>query len=67
MINIYPNYSLASKNNYHIKKLAEDHLLQPFMTISNAHEIIKLRDYIQPHADKYSFLIYNLDSQLQYS
>lgn len=50
MVNMYPNYSLVSKNNYHIKKLAEDNLLSTFMTIGTAMEIIKLIQFILPNA-----------------
>ena len=52
MVNLYPNYSLASKNNYHIKKLVEDHLLSTFFTVRTAHEIIKLINFIQPNSAK---------------
>jgi alpha-beta hydrolase superfamily lysophospholipase len=54
MVNLYPSYTLASKNNYHIKKLAEDPLLQPFMTIRTAFEVMKLTDFILPNAGKFN-------------
>jgi hypothetical protein len=53
LINLYPNHALASKNNYHIKKLAEDSFSSSFMTLRTAYEMIKLCEFIIPNAGKY--------------
>ena len=47
LVNLYPDYTATSKNNYHIKKIAEDPLVQCFITIKTAQEICKLIDFVQ--------------------
>lgn len=57
LINTYTSYSHASKNNYHIKKLAEDRLQRPLMTLATAWEVLKLSEYCIKNANAFKLPI----------
>ena len=51
MVNSYIDYGHCSKNNNVIKSVAEDSLVQPFMSIGMAYNILQLDSYILPNAN----------------
>ncbi|CAD8088735.1 unnamed protein product [Paramecium sonneborni] len=56
-INTYHNLSFASKNNHHIRKLATDHLINPFMSIQFALNVLLFQQYILPNANQFQIPI----------
>ncbi|CAD8063637.1 unnamed protein product [Paramecium sonneborni] len=54
MVNSYIDYGHCSKNNNVIKSVAEDSLVQPFMSIGMAYNILQLDSYILPHAHQFT-------------
>ncbi|CAD8171041.1 unnamed protein product [Paramecium octaurelia] len=52
-VNTYHNLSYASKNNHHIKKLATDHLMHPYMSIQFAYNVLLFQQFILPNATKF--------------
>lgn len=53
MINNYVDFCHSSKNNYHIKKAADDDVQWTFLTIKMAYNIMKLCDYVLKNCDKF--------------
>ncbi|CAD8151118.1 unnamed protein product [Paramecium octaurelia] len=54
MVNSYIDYGHCSKNNNIIKSVAEDSLVQPFMSIGMAYNILQLDSYILPNANQFT-------------
>ncbi|CAD8067549.1 unnamed protein product [Paramecium sonneborni] len=54
MVNSYIDYGHCSKNNNVIKSVAEDSLVQPFMSIGMAYNILQLDSYILPNAHQFT-------------
>ncbi|KAM3147105.1 hypothetical protein pb186bvf_000821 [Paramecium bursaria] len=56
-VNTYLNLSFASKNNFHMKKIATDPLIWPYMSIQFAYNILLFQQYILPNAHKFKIPI----------
>ncbi|CAD8182183.1 unnamed protein product [Paramecium pentaurelia] len=56
-LNTYHNLSFASKNNHHIRKLATDRLINPFMSIQFALNVLLFQQYILPNANQFKIPI----------
>ncbi|CAD8149464.1 unnamed protein product [Paramecium pentaurelia] len=53
MVNSYIDFGHCSKNNNVIKTVAEDSLVQPFMSIGMAYNILQLEQYILPNVQQF--------------
>ncbi|CAK85716.1 unnamed protein product (macronuclear) [Paramecium tetraurelia] len=56
-VNTYHNLSFASKNNHHIRKLATDRLIHPYMSIQFAQNVLLFQQYILPNANQFKIPI----------
>lgn len=56
-VNTYPNLGYASKNNFHMKRLATDSLNSPFMSIQYAYNILLFQQFITQKASEFNIPI----------